>query len=140
MPCRHADCPLPPPLSSVPPRLSGPSLPSPPFMLKSFEAHMWADSAYFSTRRRSFYGLQVLHRRRTEASRGRYESQHLGEADETRSSRELPILSRFIVVSSEFVCVSCVSEGGFTGLCPPAKQARHFARWISGEQMSWLLA
>lgn len=57
------------PLSSVPPRLSGPSLPSPPSMLKSFEAHMWADSAHFSSRHDSFYVSQVLNRHRIEAYR-----------------------------------------------------------------------
>lgn len=56
--CCHADCPLlPPPLLPPPPPLISPPCllaspahlsPLPPPVLKSFEVHMWADSAYFS--------------------------------------------------------------------------------------------
>ncbi len=54
----HADCPLPPPLFrassplwSISPRIPSPS---PPSMLKSFEAQMWADSGCSSSRCDSF--------------------------------------------------------------------------------------
>ena len=57
LPCQ-ADCPLPPSLSSVPPFLSAPSLPASTAPLRPclnlFEAQMWADSGYFSSRRDSF--------------------------------------------------------------------------------------
>lgn len=55
---------------------------------------------------------------------GHYESQHLGGAGEAWPSRDLPMLSCFILVHSEFVCTCiCASKGGFTGLQPPASQA-----------------
>lgn len=134
------------PLSSVPPLLSGPShpaspLPSPPSVLKSFEAQMLADSGYFSPRPRQFYVSQALNTHRTEAYRvimnpntfeGRARPGHPGTCQYCHG----------LYSSARRLCgrAICVSEGGFTGLRPPASQAYNCGLWIAGGPMSRLLA
>lgn len=133
----HADCPLPPPLSSVPPLISGPSLsasppPSPaspllPTVLKSFEAQMWADSGYFLSRHDSF----MCHKRSIHIG---YKQYRVIMNPNTLAGRSRPghpgtcqychvLYSSLPQPHTLGVCVltkPCLSRGGFTGLQPPA--------------------
>lgn len=113
----------------------GPSLPSSPSVLKSFEApHMWADIAYFSSCHNSFCVSQVPNRHQIEDYRVMLNSNTL----EKRKWPQ-PLVSCLILICLEFVC-NRMSKGGFAGSHPAANQAQHFALWISRRLTSWLLA
>lgn len=139
--CCHADCRLPfasPHISvraSSPLRSISPFIPSPPSTLKSFEAQMWADSGYFSSRPRQFYVSLALNTHRIEAYRVIMNPNTSEGQTRPRPSRDLPILSCFILIcSSSCACASVCRREGSQG------QACHFGLWIFGGLVSRLLA
>ena len=144
----HADCPLPPPLfrASSPLLPISPSIPSlsplsciPCLNLLKRRCGLTVVISHHSATVLCVTSAQYTSNRSVQ---GRYESQHLGVEDGAQPSRDLPILSCFILVPHpEFVCrCICVSKGGFTGLRPQASQAQHFALCIAGGSVSWFLA
>lgn len=114
----HADCPLPPPLfrASSPLRPISPRIPGPLHpclnLLKRRRVLTVVISHHAAT---ALCGTSAQYTS-GRGARGHYDSRHLGGADEDRPSRDLPILSCFILVRS--VCARthlCVQERGSRG-------------------------
>lgn len=89
-------------------------LPSPPSVLKSFEAQMWADSGYFLSRRGSFMS-QTLNTRRTEAHRVVTNPNTMAGREPHGPANTVVFYARLL---SELACLC--ADGGFTGLRSPA--------------------
>lgn len=94
--------------------------PSPPSVLKSFEAQMWADSGYFLSCRGSFMS-QALDTHRTEAHRVITNPNTLAGRKPHGPANTVMFYARLL---SGLVCLC--ADGGFTGLRPPDRWAQIF--------------